>query len=77
MASMNLVKILIKYAQSDREALLQEIDSIHEQLCKLDATEYIMKSKKEIQERLKKQEDRIKVRKAHKFARDKADYELG
>lgn len=76
-ASMNLVKILVKYAQIDCDELLKEIDKLNEQIERLEQTEYISKTRKEIQDRIKKQEDKIKLRKVHKFARDKEDYEQG
>lgn len=57
--------------------LISEINKINELLSKHEPNDHITKMRKEIQERLDKQEEKIKARKAFKFARDKADFEQG
>lgn len=76
-SSGRMLAILIKYADIDRQNILEEIAQIMEMLDKEANQEPIEKFKSEMRDHLWKMETTIKERKAQKFLRNKNDYERG
>ncbi|KAJ1216253.1 hypothetical protein NDU88_003857 [Pleurodeles waltl] len=75
--SVKLMGTLIDQAKRRMEEQIQIIDELMKEREKVGNTQEIQQLLTKMEERIKKKEDEIKMRKAHKFNRDKKDYELG
>ncbi|XP_078509697.1 uncharacterized protein LOC144769461 [Lissotriton helveticus] len=75
--SSGLLKILIKYAESDGEKLGVKINDLNEQIKQLNDAEQEKRLRETMTQRLTKEEEVIKRRKTFKFQRDKLDYQNG
>ncbi|KAJ1199218.1 hypothetical protein NDU88_003056 [Pleurodeles waltl] len=73
--SVKLMGTLIDQAKRRMEEQIRITDQLMKELEKVGNTQEVQLLMK-MEERIKKKEDEIKVRKAHKFNRDKKDYEL-
>ncbi|KAJ1193776.1 hypothetical protein NDU88_003072 [Pleurodeles waltl] len=69
--------ILISQAKRRMEEQIQIIEQLMKELEKAGNQQEVQQLLMKLEECLKIKEDEIKMRKAHKFNRDKKDYELG
>ena len=60
-ASSRLLKILVKYAEIDREKIIEEMATLDDELSKKKDQTIITKFKAEMKERLKKHEEIMKI----------------
>ncbi|KAJ1177499.1 hypothetical protein NDU88_002754 [Pleurodeles waltl] len=70
-----MMRILIKYAQSDRDKVLGKIDSLTKDIDGFTDKKIVESLNKAMEERLGKMEDEIVQKKKRKFNRDRIDYE--
>ncbi|KAJ1202114.1 hypothetical protein NDU88_005915 [Pleurodeles waltl] len=68
---------LISQAKRCMEEQIQIIEQLMKEVEKAGDQQEIQQLLIKMEERIKKKEDEIKIHKAHKFNRDKKDYELG
>ncbi|KAJ1166052.1 hypothetical protein NDU88_006462 [Pleurodeles waltl] len=75
--SINMLKILVKYAWKDQSRLSDETETIIKDLKELCTAEVFEKEMEKCNEKLRKTEDALKVKKQQKFLQDLKDYERG
>ncbi|XP_078503510.1 uncharacterized protein LOC144762241 [Lissotriton helveticus] len=75
-SSKEMLFMLVKFAWSDRDKALLEIDKMEAELDKEEDTIRVGELKEQMKKRLVKYEAKIKLRKQEKFERDERDYAL-
>ncbi|KAJ1184974.1 hypothetical protein NDU88_001770 [Pleurodeles waltl] len=75
--SVNMLKILVKYAWKEFEKLNIEIETISKELKERISGEGFETEMEKLNEKLRKAEEILKVKKQQKFLRDLKDYEKG
>ncbi|KAJ1109469.1 hypothetical protein NDU88_006829 [Pleurodeles waltl] len=76
-SSLNMKRILIKYAIKDRSKILEEIDKIRLELLTIITQEALDDFMKNLEKKLTKLEEDIPIKKQRKFIRDFKDYQAG
>ncbi|KAJ1155051.1 hypothetical protein NDU88_007787 [Pleurodeles waltl] len=76
-SSARMMKILIKYAQIDREKVIEKIENIVKEVDAFSDKKLVESLNTAMEERLAKTEEEIIQKKSRKFNRDAIDYETG
>ncbi|KAJ1173311.1 hypothetical protein NDU88_005147 [Pleurodeles waltl] len=76
-SSLNMMRILIKYASKERIKIVEEIDKITQVILTLVSQKTFDEVKDNLDKKLSKFEEEITVKKQRKFIRDYKDYQSG